>query len=455
MSCSAIRQLLTDAAGGIRLCLIGVGLLALSLLAAGPGRALVPNATYGVGAVRALSTRCAGQNAEVEQAVDPVRAYVYEAWIGCNAIAFARSRNGGRHFSKPIALRASRDGWDPALAVAADGAVYVAFMVTRGAKNYPVILASFDHGLTFPRLTPLTPRRKNNWGDREFLATGPDDRVYVTWDYGPSNPSVKLRCPPAGSCALRAGELNIVMQTSTNGGRSFGPMVHISPGFPASGGESAPLVVEPSGRIDVIYERSRVFRRRAYTLGGGRNYFTSSTDGGRRWTTPVTLGAAAGTISPREWWIDGALGIDAAGDLYATWDTQGGHGDIGWLSNSTDHGVTWSAPIKVSADGAGIAHIVEVAGGPPGIAYVAWLSDRRPWGYAEFLRAFSIAQGWLSPPRRVSRQYGDPEVWPGDTFGISTLSENEVVLSWGSATRATRRKSEIFATRVAVTLPAG
>ena len=49
-------------------------------------------------------------------------------------------------------------------------------------------------------------------------------------------------------------------------------------------------------------------------------------------------------MSLPEWWIDGALGIDAAGNLYATWDTQAASGDIGWLAYSSNHGVTWSAP---------------------------------------------------------------------------------------------------------------
>jgi hypothetical protein len=451
----ASRPLCGHATRSFRLWLCGVGASALPLLCVSAGRALAPSVTYRVGAITDISTRCGGQNAEVEQAVDPVHGYVYEAWIGCTGIGFARSRDGGRHFSKPVALRASRDGWDPALAVAADGTVYAAFMVTRGTKNFPVILASVDHGGSFPRLARLTPQRKSNWGDRVFLSTGPADSVYVTWDYGPSNPRVKLRCLALGSCALVGGELNIVMQASSNSGRSFGPMVHLSPGFPASGGESAPLVVEPNGRIDVLYERSKVFAHRAYALGAGRTYFTSSADGGRTWTQPVAVGASAGTIAPREWWIDGALAIDAAGNLYATWDTQARHSDTGWLSYSTDHGVTWSHPIEISTTRGKLAHIVEVAGGPPGIAHVAWLSNPRPGGYAAFLRSFSIAHSWLSPPRRISRQFGDPHVWPGDTFGISTLSPSDIVLSWGSATRSTRRNSQIFTTRVGVTLPVG
>jgi hypothetical protein len=51
----------------------------------------------------------------------------------------------------------------------------------------------------------------------------------------------------------------------------------------------------------------------------------------------------------------------------------------------------------------------------------------------------------------VSPDFGDTAVWPGDTFGISTLSPGHVVLSWGSATPSTQKKSNIFATNVTVT----
>ena len=162
-------------------------------------------------------------------------------------------------------------------------------------------------------------------------------------------------------------------------------------------------------------------------------------------------------MSLAEWWIDGDIGIDAGGNLYATWDTQGTNADgsandLGWLSFSTDHGAGWSAPLQAPADRLDVPHIMQVAGGSSGIAYVGWLSDSNPQGYAQFLRAFSISRGWLSAPFQVSTQFGDPSVWPGDTFGISALPANHVVLSWGSATPATGRTSEIFAANVGVQL---
>jgi hypothetical protein len=61
-----------------------------------------------------LASRCGGVNAEVEQAVD--HRYVYEAWIGCRGIGFARSVNGGRTFGATKHVPDKGHLWDPALA---------------------------------------------------------------------------------------------------------------------------------------------------------------------------------------------------------------------------------------------------------------------------------------------------------------------------------------------------
>jgi hypothetical protein len=97
------------------------------------------------------------------------------------------------------------------------------------------------------------------------------------------------------------------------------------------------------------------------------------------------------------------------------------------------------------------AHIVQVAGGAPGIVYVGWLADNSPHGYAQYLRTFSLARGWLSGPQLISRQYGSVKVWPGDTIGISALAgiPHRVMLSWGSAVGGSKT-SEIFAAPVPV-----
>jgi hypothetical protein len=293
----------------------------------------------------------------------------------------------------------------------------------------------------------LIPPDKKNWGDRDFIAVGPDGSVYVTWDYGPSAATLTFLCASNGSCGYATGQLNVVMQRSTDGGKTFGRMTYVSPGFPASGGDSAPMVIEPNGRIDVLYQDYPVTNTTTYALDPAHEYFTSSTDGGATWSTPVEIGPDSGTMSLSEWWIDGDIGIDTAGDLYAVWDTQSDTNDIGWLSFSTDQGATWSTPVQVPPDQLNVPHVMEVTGGGPGVAYVSYFSGASPNGYADNLRAFSITGGF-GDPVQVSPEYGDTNVWPGDTFGISTLSPSYLVLSWGSATASTGDVPEIFAAPV-------
>ena len=422
-----------------------VGAVLLTTGMASPGTA----AGVRVGPITEISHGCGGQNAEVEQAT--WHRFVYEAWIGCNGIGFVRSADGGRSWTAPVTMPGSANGWDPAVAVAPEGVLYVSFMNSNSTYAYPVVDTSFDFGRTFRQQATLRPPDKNNWGDRDFTATGPHGVVYLTWDYGPSAALVTSICTPGGSCAFATGDLNVVIQKSTDYGRTWGPMVHVSPGFPASGGDSAPMVVEPSGRIDMEYQGYDIYNLKTYAMNPASTYFTSSTDGGRTWSPPVQVGPSAGTMSLAEWWIDGALGSDAAGNLYITWDTQGVSTDVGWLSYSANHGGTWSAPIRVTPDTGNATHIVQVAGGTAGTAYVGWLADNSPGGYAQYLRTFSISRGWLSGPQVISSQFGNASIWPGDTFGISTLagSSHALVLSWGGAVGGAAN-SEIFAAPVFV-----
>jgi hypothetical protein len=91
-----------------------------------------------------------------------------------------------------------------------------------------------------------------------------------------------------------------------------------------------------------------------------------------------------------------------------------------------------------------------VVGGANGTAYVSWLANSDPRGYALYLRAFSTKTGWLSAQQQISTEFGDPNVWPGDTTGLSLLSPSQLVLSWGSATPSSAKKSDIFVANVGV-----
>lgn len=430
-----VRLVRLLAAAGMAPACVMLGFTAPAVAAPGLGTAPgMPGSGYQVSPVTDVST-CGGYNAEVVQATAKPH-YVYEAWIGCGGEGFARSTDGGLHFSKPIMLPHSASSNstftdDPALAVAPDGTVYVSWIRYTKKHAYPQVATSFDHGATFPQVRSLVPRKLGNWADRDFIAAGRDGRVYLTWDYGPSIAAVKLVCAPTGSCAYKNVDATAVVQKSTNSGKTWGPITTMQPGFPAGGGYDASVLVQPNGRVDALIWGHHL-NPTTFLVHPGHEFFTSSF-GGHTWSPLKEVGASVGSIAIPTWWIDGNLSMDQGGNLYATWDTQTARGDIGWLSFSRDHGQTWSAPLRVTPDKDNAIHNVEVVGTSAGRAVVAWQSDNSPKGYATYLRPFSITGGWQAPVLRVSPKFGNVQDWPGDTFGLSALSPQRVVLSWGSA----------------------
>jgi len=393
-------------------------------------------------------------NAEVLQAVDG--RYVYEVWIGCNrSIGFARSVDGGKSFGPSRVVRGShRTGlhsWDPAIAVAPNGTVYVAYMVGPPEEAFgstrpmqPAVAVSHDHGRSFDRVSvlPVPATTKPNWGDRDFIAVGPNGALYVTWDYGPRRDQVKINCPPTSSCYFNAGDFNAVLQKSSNGGKTWTAVAPISPGFPLGGVYSAPIVAEPDGTLDVLYWQHPT-NPTSLGVSAGHQYFTSSRNGGSTWSSPVPVGATSGTIGLKDWWIDGSLAIDPAGILYAAWDTQQGGSDTAWLAWSTDGGKHWSSPLRAASSRSG--HLTEVAPAGSRNVYVGWQTIVPHKGYATFLRRFSLGKGWTSAAARISPAFGRPSVWPGDTFGLSTKNGSALV-SWGSAIDGRPTSDIYFAT---------
>ena len=240
-----------------------------------------------------------------------------------------------------------------------------------------------------------------------------------------------------------------MVQKSTDGGKTFGPITPIGPGYPINGGYSAPVLVQPGGQVDALFWGHQTDPN-TYALQPGYEYFTSSADGGTTW-------------SPRRCSSSPPPGRSRCrpGGSTVTWlstpaatcmppGTPRPPGDIGYLSYSSDGGTTWSAPVRVTPDSDNAMHDVEVVGGAAGTAYVAWQAGNSPRGYATYLRPFSITRGWLAPASGLS-SLRERQVWPGDTFGLSILpgshgpfGPERVVLSWGSAIRK-HKNSEIYA----------
>jgi hypothetical protein len=434
--------------------MVGALVAGVAVVAATSSGASTPTPRAALAHFHLLST-CPGRNAEDVEVLQG--RYAYVEWIGCNGIGFAQSSDDGTTFSPPITLPGSRAtactpttcqdyAWDPSIAVSPSGKVYAAFMYQLGKVAAPVVDVSTDRGVSFPQSValpvPTSTDPHGNFGDRDYVAVDPHGNVYVTWDYGPSASDVKIVCPPSGSCSFSAGDLNIVVQKSTDGGKTWTTPLALSGHFPTGGADAGPIVVEPNGALDVLFNAMPT-NPSTFALSPGQEWFTRSTNAGASWTKPLKLSGTTGTESLSEWWIDGAISLDAAGDLYATWDTQTSSRDVAWLTYSTTHGRTWSKPRAVTpTSGDDAEELVEPAGVGRGLADVAWQTTVAGKGYETFLRPFSIAKGWLTKaPLRVSgTTVGNPKVWPGDTFGLAALPLAKptahglpVLVTWGSA----------------------
>lgn len=126
-----------------------------------------------------VSQNCAGQNAEVEEATAAPGFFIR---CGSGAAGSGMPAPPMAVPSTPLRWRCPGSGgaWDPAIAVGPTGNVYVAYMLSSGGYDYPVVSASFDQGAAVTQTTALRPLASGNWGDRDFIAVGPDGTIYVT-----------------------------------------------------------------------------------------------------------------------------------------------------------------------------------------------------------------------------------------------------------------------------------
>ncbi len=382
-------------------------------------------------------------NAEVESAVDPTNGYVYDEWIANDGIGFARSRNGGASFDPALLLPGSGDffpansnafasSWDPAVVVSSDGIVYAAFMYANSSTNpagSPYVSVSFDHGASFAYTVPVIVPNRNTFSDRDFIAVAPDGTLYVTWNFAPHAKRITFLCSPTGSCSYASGDFNLLITASHDEGRTWSKPNQVTSNYPRGGSLEGPVVVGANGEIFVQFDVFATAKN--YSLSPGQEWFTSSSDGGMTWTTPFLLSGPY-TVQLQVWWIEGTMAIGRDGTLYAAWDVQTDQGDIGFVRYSSDHGATWSSMIRVTPDVDTAAHIMQVAPGEAGTAYVGWLTNETGGAWSVYVAVLSTSTNTVSTPLLVSSKLGDPAWWPGDTLGMAYLGGGKVSLSWGA-----------------------
>ena len=154
---------------------------------------------------------------------------------------------------------------------------------------------------------------------------------------------------------------------SIDGGLTFHPT--LSSAFTpqtSCRGLSGHVEADPDGRI---------FLPTSQTCG--QPWVARSEDNGDTWTRhQVSTMSSANTHT--------SIGTDSAGNLYYVWINSSSGTILPYLSTSTDHGTTWSAPKMIAPPGVLQANFPVVAGGAPGHVAISFPSTtsaaaNRPW----------------------------------------------------------------------------
>jgi hypothetical protein len=201
----------------------------------------------------------------------------------------------------------------PKLAYAPNGSLIAVYIVGKEVpgQRFPLsalrVVTSSDDGKTWT--SPVTVTDGDPFGSHSFhaLHASPDGSIYVSWLGKPDDPAPTAK---AGGGAVKAA----VAPASNAGGHDMASM----PGMSGMGGMHS----------------------------ASASWITRSTDGGKTWSPRVRVDMGEACPCCRT-----GLATSKDGTLYMSWRHvfPGSIRDI-VVARSTDHGATWSEPVRVHAD---------------------------------------------------------------------------------------------------------
>jgi len=241
-------------------------------------------------------------------------------------------------------------GSDPGIAWDTRGNVYYSFIVVffspAGSINGTEMAVgrSMDGGQTWTNTYFHEDTGSAQFNDKPMItvdnqpASPHQGTVYVAWDITP------------GGIGGKSAVTGILVSKSTDQGRSFsnpvfGSAINAGP----VGDIGADPFVDPDGTVHVAWHRD---------VQNPLLETSSSTDGGQTFgpthviaLTQVVFDIAIPAMSSRRALLYPACGADGAGRLFCSWmDGTLANGVNVFVSRSTDHGASWSAPLRVNDD---------------------------------------------------------------------------------------------------------
>ncbi|MBH0116988.1 exo-alpha-sialidase [Salinibacterium sp. NG253] len=242
------------------------------------------------------------------------------------------------------------DGWSPASTVATGNNDFlsgprlavtpennvVAMWVRGFGPSVVESSVSNDRGVTWSRPQALSAAGAEV--STPELAVAPDGTVVSVWSIGAT------------------GDRMVQSRRSTDGGVSWSEPTSLS--SPADNVYDWDIIAGADSSFVAVWSMESGSENRAYV--------STSNDQGESWTEPVALsGAGAGARSGAP-----AVGEAPDGSLTAVW-AQGFDPSVVQASTSSDHGLTWSEPVNLSA-AAGSAADARVTMASDGSQVVTW-----------------------------------------------------------------------------------
>lgn len=274
-------------------------------------------------------------------------------------IYHTHSTDGGATFSTPVNIATNAAGsFSPSLALDGGGGIYVAWQDYLNPPSAISFARSLDHGATFSPPIHLSGSSANPFGAQ--LDVDAAGNINVAW----------LDDTP--------GTLQVYFSRSSNQGATFSSGKNVS--GKAGNVNNAQIGTDAAGSVFLTWQQnvpSDIFLAR-------------STDGGVTFSSPLNVSHSPGN-SFLPW-----LTVDATGNVNVNWeDTAPGNYQI-FYSQSTDHGVTFSAPLNLAND-TGLAMDPQSAADSKGNLAVVW-TDNTPGVNQIFFSRLANQQKQNQPP---------------------------------------------------------
>ena len=306
------------------------------------------------------------------------------------------------------------DQWEPAVAADGFGHVYLLYPqygLVPGCPTCPspsmIVQVSGDRGLSWSAPRVIAPA-----GDGQYdaqMVVDPLDRrtLYASWLQNSKSNAVIAKSTDFGQTwslvvanriahgvdkdvlAVRGNDVYVAysqaqhlwVSSSHDGGQTFSAAsINNSPKlrWVTAGGATIDL----AGNVYFAWEG---FRQREGISGPVNLYLSKSSDGGTTWHTSLLDSSAAppGCADHKCGWAflgaQMALTSDAAGTLYALWNTghQAGAAQRIYFASSTTAGASWSARQDISSAPLGVEHAFPaIVAGVAGDVRIAWMDTR-------------------------------------------------------------------------------